>query len=96
MAEWPQWGGPKDSGHRADGFRPQDYYTIKIEAMTIAVINDLDAKHATLQEQKTSTTTISRQTPSYRGEDEDIDGGNVPGGRLPKSKGDGRGARKRQ
>ena len=30
VAEWPQWGGPKGSGRRADGYRPQDYYTIKI------------------------------------------------------------------
>ena len=96
VAEWPQWGGPKGAGRRADGYRPQDYYTIKIEAMTTAVTNDLDAKYATLQEQKKPATTSSRQTPTHRGEDEDMDGGSVPGVRLPKPKGDGRGAHKRQ
>ena len=96
VAEWPQWGGSKGAGRRADRYRPQDYYTIKIEAMTTAVTNDLDAKYATLQEQKKPATTSSRHTPTHRGEDEDMDGGNVPGVRLPKPKGDGRGAHKRQ
>ena len=60
VAEWPQWGGPKGSGRRADGCRPQDYYIIKIEAMTRAVTKDLDAKYTIFQEQKKSATTNSR------------------------------------
>ncbi|CAE7460901.1 unnamed protein product, partial [Symbiodinium microadriaticum] len=51
-AEWAQWGGQKGSGRRADGYRPQDYYTIQVTAMTASIANDLDEKYTALQEQK--------------------------------------------
>ena len=95
-AEWAQWGGQKGSGRRADGYRPQDYYTIQVAAMTASFANDLDEKYTALQEQKRTTATNSRQSTSRQDDDDAMDGGSVPGVRLPKPKGDGRGANRRQ
>ena len=93
-AEWAQWGGQKGSGRRADGYRPQDYYTIQVTAMTASIANDLDEKYTALQEQKRTTTTSSRPSTNRRDDDDAMEG--VPGVRLPKPKGDGRGANRRQ
>ena len=94
-AEWAQWGGQKGSGRRADGYRPQDYY-IQVAAMTATFANDLDEKYTALQEQKRTTATNSRQSTSRQDDDDAMDGGSVPGVRLPKPKEDGRGADRRQ
>ena len=65
--EWQQWGGQKGTTRKADGYKPQVFFTIHIEAFTAQTAAALDTQYATLQHQRKQTHT--------KDEDDEMDGG---------------------
>ena len=85
--EWQQWGGQKGSSKRADGYKPQDFFKIQIEALTPQTAAALDTQYATLQHQ--------RKQQQTKEEDDEMDGGH-PDVRAQRGKGEGKQAAQRR
>ena len=60
--EWATRGAKKGSSRRADGYRPQDFFQVQVEALTTTVATELNEKHNAIQEQKRQTSKSSRHT----------------------------------
>ena len=94
--EWATWGGQRGAVRRGDGYRPQDFFQVQIEAITSAVTAELNEKYNALQEQKRQASHSSRHTQPRSEADDDMNGGVRPAVRPPRPKGEGRGANTRQ
>ena len=90
------WGGQRGAVRRADGYRPQDFFQVQVEAITSAVTAELNEKYNALQEQKRQASHSSRHTQPKSEADDDMNGGFRPAVRPPRPKGEGRGANTRQ